>query len=540
MLRSHRATVLLALAALLGTETPAAAESGPLNEAIEPVGPALTPASLPAPLPAPPSPTTPATLSGVDAPDPPAADAWVQRIEARLLAVEQQAHARAADRLPAAPDPALVQRLESLAASLPRAAAVGIAVHELSTGTPVFEWEEHRALNPASNHKLLTAAAALELLGSDYRFETRVLRAGDTLVLVGEGDPTLQVADLRQLAEQVAEHVDLTQIRRLLVDDTAFSGRRLGPGYTTGGPGVSYMAPSGALSLQWNTVEIWVRGAAAGQPVGISVSPPCGHVTVRSSATGGRGSLTVQTRAEGEHTVVHVQGRLLPGGRVHERRRVGDPGRFTGSTFATLLREHGADALSVELGPTPEAARPLVTHRSAPLPQVLQTTLSYSNNFASEQLLRTLGWRMTGEPGDWTNGRLALRRYWAAAGLPLRELWFENASGLSSRGRVTASALADLLAFATREGSDAASLAEVLPNAGREGTMRGRLARASGRVRAKTGTLDGASALTGVAQTRGGERLGFSILVGGSVSAHRSRRFQDQVVMALVDHDAAG
>lgn len=535
MLRSHRATVLLALAALMSTQRPAAAESSPSDPPVAPVRLQNLPASLPAPAPA-----TPTISAAAAEPSAAAVDSWVQRIEARLLTVEQQAHAHAASRLPAAPDLALVQRLESLAASRPRSAALGIAVRDLSTGAVVFEWDEHRALNPASNHKLLTAAAALELLGADYRFETRVLRSGDALVLVGEGDPSLQVGDLRALAQQVAEHVDLTQIKRVVVDDTAFSARRLGPGYSATGPGVSYMAPSGALSLQWNTVEIWARGAASGQPVSISVSPPCGHVTVRSSATGGRGSLTIQTRAEGERTVIDIRGRLPSGAKVHQRRRVGDPGRFTGSTFAALLRAHGAPALPVELGSTPKHAEAIVTHRSAPLPQVLRTALSYSNNFASEQLLRTLGWRMTGEPGDWTNGRLALRRYWAAAGLPLRELLFENASGLSTRGRVSASGLADLMAFATREGSEAASLATLLPQAGREGTMRGRLRRASGRVHAKTGTLEGASALTGVAQTRSGEHLGFSILVGGPISASRSRRLQDRVVMALVDHDGAG
>ncbi|MCA9710971.1 MAG: D-alanyl-D-alanine carboxypeptidase/D-alanyl-D-alanine-endopeptidase, partial [Myxococcales bacterium] len=386
----------------------------------------------------------------------------------------------------------------------------------------------------------VTAAAALELLGADYRFETRVLRAGDALVLVGEGDPSLQVDDLRALAKQVAQRVDLSGVRRIVVDDTAFSARRLGPGYDAGGPGVSYMAPSGALSLQWNTVEVRVRGAASGQPVSVSVSPPSAHVTVRSTATGGRGSLAVRTRAEGEHTVVEVQGRLPARARVHERRRVGDPGRFTGSTFAALLREHGAPALTVELAPTPADAQPVAEHRSAPLPEVLRVALSYSNNFASEQVLRTLGWRMTGEPGDWTNGRLALRRYWAAAGLPLQDLVFENASGLSSQGRVTASALARLLAVATRPGSDAAQLAAVLPLAGREGTLRGRLRRTHGRVRAKTGTLDGVVCLSGVARPAGGPPLGFSILVAGPVSARRSRRLQDRVVMALLEQSAAG
>jgi D-alanyl-D-alanine carboxypeptidase/D-alanyl-D-alanine-endopeptidase (penicillin-binding protein 4) len=466
---------------------------------------------------------------------------WVARIDARLAALHEAALAHAARRPDhAEASAALLRRLESLATGLHDRASLGIAVRDLDTGAAVFEHDAERGLNPASNHKLLTAVAALELLGEGYRWQTRVLRAGDALVLRGEGDPSLQVEDLERLAAEVASTIDLHEIRRVIVDDTVFSPRRFGPGYDADGRGESYLAPSGALSLQWNTVEIDVRGAAAGQPVRVDVSPACEHVRVHGTALGGGGALAVRSRADGEHTVVDVVGHLRAGVRVTERRRVADPGRFAGSTFAAMLARRGAPAgLPVELGPTPVDATPVATHVSAPLPQVLDSALAWSSNVSTEQILRTLGWRESGEPGDWDNGRRALERYWQAAGLSHHALEFENASGLSSHGRISAAALADLLAFAAREGSDAAALWAALPVAGRDGTLRGRLRRSGGRVRAKTGTLTGASALSGVVRARGGRRLGFSILVNGPVSTGRSRRLQDAVVMALVEHGAA-
>ena len=67
--------------------------------------------------------------------------------------------------------------------------------------------------------------------------------------------------------------------------------------------------------------------------------------------------------------------------------------------------------------------------------------------------------------------------------------------------------------------------------------MRHRLARARGRVRAKTGTLEGASALSGVVTSRDGSReLGFSILVNGDMPPGAGRRLADRMVMALVHH----
>lgn len=566
MPRRRPATALLALAALLGAGGPVAAEAtpkapeGPAGSArIEPgrgseaaldVAPAMV-ATSPAGLSQAAGEEVVALAAVAGAGASPTADDlgdawqdeveeddWPTRIEGRLVALEAAAAARTRATAPASAT--LLRRLDALAHSLHDPAALGIAVLDLDTGAPVFEHEAERGLNPASNHKLLTAVAALELLGEGYRWETRVLRAGDALVLRGEGDPSLRAEHLEQLAAEVASAIDLREIRRIVVDDTAFSPRRFGPGYDADGPGVSYMAPSGALSLQWNTVQVRVHGAATGQPARVEVSPAGAHVTVRSTATGGRGSIAVESVAEGDHTVIEVQGKLRAGAHHHARRRVADPGRFTGAAFAHLLARHGGAPLPVELGPTPADAMAVATHQSAPLPQVLDSALRWSNNFTTEQILRTLGWRMTGEPGDWDNGRRALERFWASAGLDHHALEFENAAGLSTRGRISAGALAELLSLAAREGSPAGALLTALPVAGREGTVRHRLRRTRGRVRAKTGTLREASALSGVARARDGRRLGFSILVNGPVSASHSHRLQDAVVMALVEHGALG
>ena len=75
----------------------------------------------------------------------------------------------------------------------------------------------------------------------------------------------------------------------------------------------------------------------------------------------------------------------------------------------------------------------------------------------------------------------------------------------------------------------------ILPTPGGEGTLRGRLHRARGMVRAKTGTMREASALSGIVQTDAGKSYGFSILVNGRVSTTVSRRIQDRIVTALAE-----
>lgn len=466
----------------------------------------------------------------------PAPITWGERIEARLHALRELSRAAG----PAAPTPAmpeLTATLRSLAAAADSRADIGVAVHDFSTGAPVFRWNAERTLNPASNQKLVTAIAAVELLGPDYRFATRVLQHGSTLYIVGEGDPSLQLEDVAGLAARTAAAIDPASVERIVVDDGFFSGRREAPGYDAGGPGFSYLAPSDALSLQFNTVEVTVHPTRSGEPPVVALSPDCPHLRVENGATTGRGGgLQVQTREDGEQTVVAVDGRISRRARsVRIRRRVGDPALFFGQTFADRLADlTGTDTRPVERGAAPRDADMLAEHESAPLPEVLGSALLYSNNFTTEQVLRTLGARASGEPGDWENGRRVIERFWAAIGRDADELHFVNASGYSQEGRISAEAIVALLALLEREGSPSATLLPALPAPGEHGTLRRRLGRARGHLRAKTGTLQGASALSGIVQTDAGDRYGFSILVNGRVSTDSSRRLQDRIVTALL------
>jgi D-alanyl-D-alanine carboxypeptidase/D-alanyl-D-alanine-endopeptidase (penicillin-binding protein 4) len=465
---------------------------------------------------------------------------WAARIERRLERLSRRARPRST----AAIDEALATEVRRIATAFGADADIGIAVRSLESGTDVLALNENLALNPASNHKLLSAAAALELLGDDYRFETRVLHDHDALVVVGEGDPTLQIGDLAALVQTVGAHIDLGSIRRVIVDDSAFSGERFGPGYDPDGPGYSYMAPSGALSLQFNTVEIEVRPTQAGMPVEVVVEPACPHIVVESDATTGRGApLSVETHERGEHTVVTVSGSLRrKDGPQRIRRRVTDPGLFTGAVLAELVaRQSGIEAPAVERGRASRALAAIAVHRSGPLHEALRSALKFSNNVTTEQVLRTLAWRMTGQPGDWQAGHRALERFWSAIGGDPDALVFENASGYSRHGRLTARALVDVLALATEPGSRARRMLDELPIAGIDGTLRDRLTRARGRVLAKTGTLHAAAALSGVVVDDDGRpTLSFSILVNGAVEPWRSRTIQEQVVAALVEHASRG
>ena len=436
---------------------------------------------------------------------------------------------------------------------LERSTDLSVHIRELAPEDVLFDYHGDAPPNPASNHKLLTAAAALDLLGADFRFETRVLLHDGALHVVGEGDPTLDEPALRELAAAIAGAVDPAVLRKIVVDDLAFSPRTLAPGFSDEGVGEAYQAPSGALSLDFNTVEITAvapRGKLTpGEivPLVVTLRPQSPHVVVDDQAIVGRGAVMVRSYAGMElagqaRTVVALTGKLRAGRTLVERRRVVDPGLYTGGALAVMLSEKtGIANLPVERGVAPPPTTDVVwvaRRESVPLQQIAGGALAWSNNFMAEQLLRTLGWRMTGEPGDWDNGARVVQAYWEALGLPAHTLVFENGSGFSQRGRVTTTALVDLIAVANRV-SGGQGLLSALPVAGEEGTLRARLRRSGKRVRAKTGTMAGISGLSGVITAEDGTpQVAFSILSnvrdGGASAAARRKRAEDAIVTAVL------
>ncbi|MFZ6183965.1 D-alanyl-D-alanine carboxypeptidase/D-alanyl-D-alanine endopeptidase [Nannocystis pusilla] len=480
-------------------------------------------------------------------PPPTAEERLLARLEAVSRAVEQVRGGAGGP--PIALDTAgLDTAIRKIVAPLERLASVSVHVRDLASDTVLFDFQGDVPLNPASNNKLLTTAAALDLLGADYRFETRVLRHGEDLVVVGEGDPSFDHVALAALADEIAARTDLASLTRIVVDDDAFSPRRLAPGFSDTAIGLSYQAPSGALSLDFNTVEITVAPAAEGPAV--KLFPDSTHVVIDNRATIGSGVPTVRTYARGEgdalETVVEVTGKIRRRAKpVLVRRRISDPGLYTGGALAVMLAARSQDApLPVVRGRAPtygHGAEPVTRRDSAPLAVIAADALAFSNNFMAEQLLRTVGWRVTQSPGDWDNGSQVVLGYWRALGLDPNALVFENGSGMSDLGRVTTSGLVDLIAVAGRVRAEEGGLLSALPVAGERGTMVSRLRKSGKRVRAKTGTLDGVSGLTGVITAEDGTpQVGFSILInvddGRVAVAAKRKRAEDKIVMTVLRH----
>jgi D-alanyl-D-alanine carboxypeptidase/D-alanyl-D-alanine-endopeptidase (penicillin-binding protein 4) len=396
------------------------------------------------------------------------------RLAAGLLAVWLALAGVASARSAEAPlDVRLGQALHRKGLAAPRTGAVAI---ELGSGTIVFASNPARSFQPASTEKLTVTIAALDELGPGFRTETLVLGRGDRsgrtwhgdLVLKGFGDPSLHGDDLALLAERVRAAGIRRVTGRVLGDESYFDSRRTAPGWKPSFY-VNESAPLSALIVD----RAWSDGHTSDEPALAAASA--------------------------------------------FRRALRDAGvRVAGRAGKGVAAE---DAVELAAVPSP------------PLSALVAWMNTESDNFVAEMLLKQLGARKL-ERGTTAAGARIVRRELADRGVPLEGVRIVDGSGLSRDDRLTAQALSALLASAAGDARIAKPFVASLAVAGVSGTLEDRMETgpARGRVRAKTGTTDTASALAGYA----GDRYVFAVVMNGDpVPYWTARRAQDRFATIL-------
>ncbi len=352
----------------------------------------------------------------------------------------------------------------------------GAVVFDLQTGRTLFAHNAHLPLRPASNEKLATTYAALTALGPSFRIETDVLGEGQqsgaawrgNLVLKGYGDPTLSAAGVRSLARQVAAAGIRHVSGRILGDESWFDTRRTGLGWKS----QFFLHESPALSAL-----IVDRGWT-------------GHYETSRPAL--------------------MAARLF---RLDLRR--------AGVTV------HGGTAIGVASAD----AVPLADVESPPVAALVRHMDVYSDNFYAEMLLKEVG-AVQGSGGSAAAGLAVERRLLMDAGVPLAGVRMVDGSGLSLLDRWTPRGLAALLRTMWLDADLQPYVVPALPVAGETGTLEYRMRRgpAHGRVRAKTGTTDNSSALSGFVS----DRYVFSVVENGSpVRTRNAERTQNRFAQVL-------
>jgi D-alanyl-D-alanine carboxypeptidase/D-alanyl-D-alanine-endopeptidase (penicillin-binding protein 4) len=477
----------------------------------------------------------------------------------------------------------------------------GIEIISLSTGKTLYSQNADKLFTPASNTKLFTTAAALALIGPDYKFRTTVETSGTLdrygrlngdLVLVGHGDPNLSGRelpyDLRtqrnddpiQALESLADALVQKGVKfidgDIVADDSYFAFERYGEGWSQDDLVWADGAPVSALTINDNVVFVNILPAdRPGEKAFVSVKPFAEyyHLDNRIITTpAGTGRKFFVNREPGS-TVLTLWGNMpLDDAGANEALAIEDPAEFAAGLFRQLLEKRGivvyghqrtrhtelatlstfsVTAIAPSHGGSNNDGQPrpvktdqpitLASYESKPLLQDVRVVNKVSQNLHAEILLRLLG-RERGNSGTIEGGLEVLRGFLTQASIANDQYVFYDGSGLSRQNLVTPHAIVQLLRYCSTQpwGADYKS---TFPVSGVDGSLSDRLnsPRLQKRIAAKTGSLGGVKALSGYATTDSGQVVVFSILSNNfNLPAKRVTDAIDQLVQTIVDDAPAG
>ena len=431
------------------------------------------------------------------------------------------------------------------ASPVARSAFWGIQIVEMESGKTLFQVNENRFFVPASNTKLFTTALALVRLGPDHLFQTTVRRDPDgSLRLVGGGDPNLShraipyrmgpaTGDPLQAIEDLADQVVAHGVRRVagdvIGDDSAYVWEPFGGAWGIGDPLWEYGAAVSALTVNDNSFALTVQpGRSEGAPGAISLAPALEYYQIDNRV---RTDSTVERRIRLERepgsTQLHVWGTIPRNDRgLRQLLGVEDPALYAARALYDTLTRRGVqiagravahhrlpdEVADLRSGGAAIAAtgEELARRMSPPLVEDLKITDKVSQNLHAEMMLRAVG-RARRNMGSREAGLEEMKEFLEEIGIAEEGYHFTDGSGLSRQNLVTPAAVVKLLRY--MHGRE--HWMELLPIGGQDGTLSARFgdSPASGRIRAKTGTLTHVTALSGYAERRSGGALVFSVLV---------------------------
>ena len=440
-------------------------------------------------------------------------------------------------------------------------ALAGISIRSADTGELVYEHDAEIRMRPASNMKLLTAAAALETLGEEHVFQTELYIKGIQVANVlqgdvyvkGKGDPTLLEKDFDGLAKALKRH-DIHYVHGDLIgDDTWYDGERHSPDLIRSdeqeyyGAAVSALTASPDEEYDTGTVLLEISpGKRTGEKAIVTMQPQTEYVKVINEAktVPADGSKKIKVKRDHNRNVMTITG-TIPEHSVptKEYMAVVDPTGYALKLFEQSMKKQGIKVSGErKQGKTPAQARRIATHESMTLSQLLVPFMKLSNNSHAEVLVKEMG-KVANGKGSWEDGLKVAESKLELMGMNMESVMMRDGSGISQVNLISANELTNLL-YVVQDKIWFPYYVNALPVAAIKekmigGTLRNRMEQtaAAGNVRAKTGTISATSTLSGYVTTKSGEGMIFSILLNNFVEEEGIRDIQDKIAVWLAEQE---
>ena len=414
-------------------------------------------------------------------------------------------------------------------------ASVGVHVVDLKSGETIVSHDSNKSLTPASITKIITTATALEMLGDNYRYETKVgidAENPNRILVLGAGDPTLgsSVLDINpnlffiNIASAAKRTLSSDREYEILVVDNLFGYEGISPEWTWIDMGNYYAAGSYGISVFDNTYKLFFDTTNR-KPRIIRTEPEMKDITFQNflslNTTGSDNGYLYGMPFSNERI---IRGNI-PAGRKEFSIKgdIPNPGLFLGETVADYLRSSGIKVGIVKtiqeeflsgINKEYKIGTMLHTQVSPPLSEIVREVNVTSNNHYAEHLIRTIGNENDSKLRSLPNGINFIKSFWNRKGINTTSLTLYDGSGLAPQNAFSPQFLTDILVYMNNNSSHKKVFFDSLPKAGQEGTLRNFLknSRYDSKISAKSGSIGGVHCYSGYL-IDGEKQYAFTVMV---------------------------
>lgn len=404
-----------------------------------------------------------------------------------------------------------------------------------TSGKILYQQNASVPMQPASDTKVLTAVAALHLLGSKFRFLTSIKQSAQNYYVVFSGDPSFRSSTLKRMFTQLRQKGVRTIKGNVYIDNTAFTGPGHGLGIVADDLNYGFAAPIQSVLISENTVPLLLTQTKSGVKVksasGFSVNSSVRFVSSGTLKT------CIFRPSMNDQNQISVKGCLSDRKSWQFKLAVKNPNLYAKYLIQTYLGQAGVKLNGPVLyGRAPSNAKLIIAHHSDTLGLMLGHMLRYSDNIYAGALTKQIGKAYYGV-GSMKAGVNGIDQVVSKmAGIKPSQIEIEDGAGASRYNHISPRAMSDVLLAAYRNKNIRTWLYRNLPVSGQTGTLAYRMQSKSlrGKVRAKTGSMSGVSTLAGYVKARSGKTLVFAIMMNNFTGSLRTARSTQDLMVKRI------
>lgn len=418
---------------------------------------------------------------------------------------------------------------------------------------PVYALNESKRRIPASTTKLITAAAVLKAIPPGTKLKTQLLldssapsaKYKGNLYLRGGGDPGF-VSETMWFLVNAFVRTGVREIEGdIVVDDSLFDSQRYDASRQSQRVDRAYDSPVGAMSFNWNSVNVFVRpGAKVGDPARVYIDPENEYIQLDAQVSTVAGSARDAVRVDRVDVAGKNQDKIVVRGRIGVQasevtvfKNITQPDYWSAQNLKSFLLQRGIKHTGkIRVGKVSSSAVVAAEAESKSIEHMLADMNKFSNNYVAEMLTKNLA-VAKGDQGSMTSGMKYLHQYLKDLGHEKNQYVLDNPSGLTRDNQFSAKLLMDVLADMRGQFQYEPEFIASLPIAGIDGTLKNRMKRTKAErwVRAKTGYLSGVISLAGYLGMRQGSVVSFVIIYNGKADEWKVRQAIDEMLLAVMN-----